>query len=188
MTTKFILRVATPADIPEIEKTIAASVRELQAPDYTPRQREGALSTVFTVDNQLIADGTYFIAFAHNGNDTGEVAGCGGWSYRKTLYGGHGQLERAEPELLNPAADAAKVRAIFVSPRFARQGLGSLLLEAAENAATTAGFRRFEMGSTLTGVALYSLKGYRETGRILVPVSGGESIEVVRMEKSSRLV
>jgi GNAT superfamily N-acetyltransferase len=181
MPDKFILRVATPADVPEIEKTIADSVRYLQAPDYTAPQREGALATVFTVDTQLIADGTYFIALS----ETGEVAGCGGWSYRKTLYGGHAQLERAEPELLDPAVDAAKVRAIFVSPRFARQGLGTLLLEAAENAAMAAGFRRFEMGSTLTGVALYSLKGYRETGRILVPVSGGEAIEVVRMEKSA---
>jgi GNAT superfamily N-acetyltransferase len=135
----------------------------------------------------LIADGTYFIALAHDGDDTGEVAGCGGWSYRKTLYGGHAQLERAEPEMLDPAVDAAKVRAIFVSPRFARQGLGTLLLEAAENAAMAVGFRRFEMGSTLTGVALYSLKGYRETGRILVPVSGGVAIEVVRMEKSAQL-
>ena len=183
MRDKFVLRVATAADIPEIKKTIADSVRELQAPDYTARQREGALATVFTLDSQLIADGTYFIALHRIGNDTGEMAGCGGWSYRKTLYGGDAQVERAEPELLNPAVDAAKVRAIFVSPKFARQGLGTLLLEAAENAAMAAGFQRFEMGSTLTGVALYSLKGYRETGRILVPVSDGEAIEVVRMEK-----
>ena len=181
MSDRFVLRVATAADIPEIEKVIAASVRELQAPAYTVRQREGALATVFTVDSQLIADGTYFIARS----GTGQVAGCGGWSYRKTLYGGDAQVENAEPELLDPAVDAAKVRAIFVAPQFARQGLGTLLLEAAESAALAAGFRRFEMGSTLTGVALYSLKGYRETGRILVPVSGGESIEVVRMEKSA---
>ncbi len=182
MRDKFALRVATAADIPEIKKTIADSVRQLQAPDYTARQREGALATVFTVDSQLIADGTYFIAIS----EAGEMAGCGGWSYRKTLYGGDAQVERAEPETLDPAVDAAKVRAIFVSPKFARQGLGTLLLEAAENAAMAAGFRRFEMGSTLTGVALYSLKGYRETGRIVVPVSGGEAIEVVRMEKSAQ--
>ena len=183
MGTRFVLRAATAADIPEIEKLIADSVRQLQTPDYTARQREGALSTVFTVDSQLIADGTYFIAHS----ETGVVAGCGGWSYRKTLYGGDAQVERAAPEVLDPAVDAAKVRAIFVSPKFARQGLGTLLLEAAENAAVAAGFRRFEMGSTLTGAALYSLKGYRETGRILVPVSGGEAIEVVRMEKSTGL-
>jgi GNAT superfamily N-acetyltransferase len=183
MSGKFLLRVATSSDTPEIGITIAGSVRELQAPDYTASQREGALSTVFTVDSQLIADGTYFIALS----ETGEMAGCGGWSYRKTLYGGDAQVERAEPEMLDPAMDAAKVRAIFVAPKFARQGVGTLLLEAAENAAMAAGFRRFEMGSTLTGVTLYSLKGYRETGRILVPVGGGEAIEVVRMEKSAKL-
>jgi GNAT superfamily N-acetyltransferase len=180
---KFLLRMANAADVPEIRKTIADSVRELQAPDYTAPQREGALATVFTVDSQLIADGTYFIALS----EIGEMAGCGGWSYRKTLYGGDAQVEKPEPEMLNPGVDAAKVRAIFVAPKFARQGVGTLLLEAAENAAMASGFRRFEMGSTLTGVALYSLKGYRETGRILVPVSGGEAIEVVRMEKSAKL-
>jgi GNAT superfamily N-acetyltransferase len=186
MSGQFLLRVATSSDIPEIRKTIADSVRELQAPDYTAPQREGALATVFTVDSRLIADGTYFVALHQTGDEIGEMAGCGGWSYRKTLYGGDAQVEKAEPEMLDPAVDAAKVRAIFVAPKFARRGVGTLLLEAAENAAMAAGFRRFEMGSTLTGVALYSLKGYRETGRILVPVSGGD-IEVVRMEKSAKL-
>jgi GNAT superfamily N-acetyltransferase len=100
------------------------------------------------------------------------------------LYGGDAQVEKAEPDALDPAVDAAKVRAIFVAPEFARQGLGSVLLEAAESAAAAAGFRRLEMGSTLTGVPLYSLRGYRETGRIMVPVGGGEAIEVVHMEKT----
>ena len=104
----------------------------------------------------MILDGTYFVAEA----DDGEFAGCGGWSFRKTLYGGDRQVEQIEPERLDPAVDAAKVRAIFVAPKFARMGLGSLILEAAEQAALAAGFRRFEMGSTLTGVALYLLKGY----------------------------
>jgi len=180
MTQHFQLRAAKPADIPAIQALIADSVRELQAPDYTARQREGAIATVFTVDSQLIADGTYFVAFALNG----DLAGCGGWSYRKTLYGGDAHVEKAQPAMLDPAVEAAKVRAIFVSPKYSRRGLGTLLLEAAENAAAAAGFRRFEMGSTLTGVALYSMKGYCETARITVPVGGGESIEVVRMVKN----
>ncbi|HEX4810974.1 MAG TPA: GNAT family N-acetyltransferase [Bryobacteraceae bacterium] len=175
----FRLRVATAADIPAITALIADSVRGLQAKDYTARQIEGSLATVFTVDTQLIADGTYFIAVSEDGT----LAGCGGWSYRKTLYGGDCQIEKAEPDLLDPVIDAAKVRAIFVAPRFARQGLGSLLLNEAETAAIAAGFRRFEMGSTLTGVALYALKGYREIERVQAPVGGNESIEVVRMEK-----
>jgi GNAT superfamily N-acetyltransferase len=156
----------------------------LQAGDYSAAQIEGALATVFTVDSQLIADGTYFVALAEDG----ELAGCGGWSFRKTLYGGDHQVEKIAPERLDPAVDAAKVRAIFVHPKFARMGLGSLILQAAESAAAGMGFRRFEMGSTLTGVALYALKGYREVSRVMVPVGGGEEIEVVRMMKEGHRI
>jgi GNAT superfamily N-acetyltransferase len=179
---RFNLRVATPDDVPVIQELIKASVRGLQTDDYSATQIEGALGTVFTIDSQLIADGTYFVART----DEGVVAGCGGWSKRRTLYGGDHQVERIAPELLDPAVDAAKIRAIFVGPGFARMGLGSLILAAAEEAAMAAGFGRFEMGSTLTGVALYSLKGYREVERIAVPVGGGEEIEVVRMVKDAR--
>jgi GNAT superfamily N-acetyltransferase len=179
----FHLRVATSEDIAQIRRLIDASVRELQARDYSPAQIEGALATVFTVDSQLIADGTYFVATT----DDGELAGCGGWSFRKTLYGGDHQIERIAPERLDPSVDAAKIRAIFVHPRFARMGLGSLILSVAEGAALEQGFQRFEMGSTLTGVTLYTLKGYREISRVLVPVGGGEEIEVVRMMKENKV-
>jgi GNAT superfamily N-acetyltransferase len=91
-----------------------------------------------------------------------------------------------EPELLDPASDAAKVRAIFVHPDFARRGLGSLILATVENAAREAGFRRFEMGSTLTGVPLYRLKGYVEVERIAVPLWNGDALPVVKMVKDER--
>src|SRR5271170_7187343 len=175
----FHLRVATANDVAAIRSLIEASVRGLQVGDYSAPQREGALATVFTIDSQLIADGTYFVAVAEDG----KLAGCGGWSFRKTLYGGDHQVEKIAPERLDPAVDAAKVRAIFVHPKFARMGLGSLILAAAENAAIEHGFSRIEMGSTLTGVTLYSLKGYREVSRVLVPVGAGEEIEVVTMVK-----
>jgi GNAT superfamily N-acetyltransferase len=177
----FHLCVATIEDIAEIRGLIDASVRGLQVRDYSAAQIEGALTTVFTVDSQLIADGTYFVALAENG----DLAGCGGWSFRKTLYGGDHQIEKIAPGRLDPAVDAAKVRAIFVHPKFARMGLGSLILAAAEDAAAEQGFRRFEMGSTLTGVTVYTLNGYREVSRVLVPVGGGEEIEVVRMVKEA---
>ena len=176
----FHFRVATTEDIPAIRELIAASVRELQL-EYSPTQREAALATIFTVDSRLIADGTYFVASAEDGR----LAGCGGWSKRKTLYGGDHQVEAIEPELLDSAVDAAKIRAIFVHPNFARQGLGSLILRMSEEAAYNAGFQRFEMGSTLTGVVLYKLKGYREVARIDVPVRDGETIRVVRMVKDA---
>lgn len=179
--TKFLLRVATAEDVVRIRELIDASVRGLQAGDYSPTEIEASLKTVFTIDSQLIVDGTYFVALT----DEGELAGCGGWSRRKTLYGGDHQVEKIAPELLDPAVDAAKVRAIFVHPRFARMGLGGLILRTSEEAAVEAGFRRFEMGSTLTGVSLYARKGYREMERVMVPVGDGEEIEVVRMVKEA---
>jgi len=179
----FHLRLATEDDVPALHALIEASVRGLQAGDYTPAQIEGALGTVLGLDTQLIADRTYFIAETPDQDAEVRSAGCGGWSKRKTLFGADRGPGR-EPELLDPAADAAKVRAIFVHPDFARRGLGSQILAAVENAAREAGFRRFEMGSTLTGVPLYRLKGYVEVESIAVPLWNGEAFPVVRMVKS----
>ena len=181
---EFQLRLATEADIAAIHALIEASVRVLQASDYTPAQMEGALGTVLGVDTQLIADGTYYVAEALVGNEA-KIAGCGGWSKRKTLFGADRGPGR-EPELLDAATDAAKVRAIFVHPDFARRGLGSLILETVEGAARAAGFSRFEMGSTLTGVPLYRSKGYVEVERITVPLWNGEALPVVKMRKEER--
>jgi GNAT superfamily N-acetyltransferase len=142
---------------------------------------EGALGTVLGLDTQLITDQTYFIAESSKEN---RIAACGGWSKRKTLFGADRGPGR-ELELLNPATDATKVRAIFVHPNFARQGLGSLILETVENAARGAGFRRFEMGSTLTGVPLYTLKGYVEVERMNVPLWNGEALPIIKMIKST---
>jgi len=186
MNSEIRLRLATKQDIPSLEALIEASVRHLQAGDYTPAQIDGALGTVLGLDTQLIRDRTYYVAEA-TGSDDGAnptLAGCGGWSKRRTLFGAdHGPGR--EPELLDPAIDAAKIRAIFVHPDFARRGLGSLILSAVENAAREAGFRKFEMGSTLTGVPLYRLKGYTETERIAVPLANGEALPVVRMIKTA---
>jgi GNAT superfamily N-acetyltransferase len=190
----FALRPATEEDIPALHLLIEASVRGLQVGDYTAAQIEGALGTVLGLDTQLIRDRTYFVAEAVGTGDalnqntrvrSTTIAGCGGWSKRKTLFGADRGPGR-EPELLDPATDAAKVRAIFVHPEFARQGLGSLILAHVEAAARAAGFRRYEMGSTLTGVPLYQLKGYVEVERIAVPLSNGEALPVVKMVKDAR--
>jgi GNAT superfamily N-acetyltransferase len=184
MEVAFQLRLATEEDIPALHALIEASVRGLQTDDYTPAQIEGALGTALGLDSQLIRDRTYFIAETLDQDTKGRSpAGCGGWSMRKTLFGADAGPDR-EPDLLDPKTDAAKVRAIFVHPGSARQGLGSLILATVENAARAAGFRRFEMGSTLTGVPLYRLKGYIETERISVPLKNGEALPVVRMVKS----
>lgn len=183
MAKEFTLRLATQEDIPTLHLLIEASVRGLQAGEYTRAQMDGALGTVLGLDTQLIQDQTYFVAEAKDAAGHLRIAGCGGWSKRKTLFGADRGPGR-EPEMLDPVTDAAKVRAIFVHPEFARQGLGSLILATVEDAARAAGFRRFEMGSTLTGVPLYRLKGYAETERIAVPLANGETLPVVRMVKS----
>ena len=177
---ELIFRVAVDEDVPALHRLIERSVRGLQADDYTPAQIEGALGHALGLDTQLIADGTYFVATPRD--EPLALAGCGGWSRRRTLFGSdHGP--HREADFLDPAAEAAKIRAIFVDPAWARRGLGSLILRHCEDAAQAAGFRELEMGSTLTGVPLYTLKGYRETGRVDVPLPNGEVLQVVRMRK-----
>ncbi|HET9803436.1 MAG TPA: GNAT family N-acetyltransferase [Candidatus Acidoferrum sp.] len=184
MSAPFHVRLATNADIPILHALIESSVRILQAGDYTPAQIEGALGTVLGLDTQLIKDQTYFVIEATNSSGEIVIVACGGWSKRKTLFGSDHAAVR-EPELLDPKLDAAKIRAFFVHPDWARRGLGTLLLETCENAAKSAGFTRFEMGSTLTGVALYKLRGYQVIEPIAVPLRNGESLPVIRMAKSA---
>jgi GNAT superfamily N-acetyltransferase len=177
------VRLANEEDVPPLRVLIDASVRALQAEDYSASQIDHALQTVFGVDSQLIADGTYFVVEAQS-STRGEmaVAGCGGGSRRKKLYGGDAWTEQRF-ELLDPAVDAAKIRAFFIAPEFARMGVGTRILRACEEAAFAEGFRRFEMGATLTGVKLFGARGYVEMERIALDVGGGDSIQVVRMEK-----
>jgi GNAT superfamily N-acetyltransferase len=143
----------------------------------------------------LIADGTYFVLDPADGSmlqmtkgsvleaSDGALAGCGGWSWRKTLYGGDHHHQSRDAARLDPATDPAKIRAFFVHPQWARRGLGTRLLKACERAAWDAGFRRCEMGATLSGVPLYERYGYRRTAKILVDLPGEERLPVVRMEK-----
>jgi N-acetylglutamate synthase-like GNAT family acetyltransferase len=178
------VRKATNGDIPQIRKLIDVSVRGLQAQDYSPAQIEGALESVYGVDSRLIADGTYFVAEISDSDRTPIVA-CGGWSKRKTLYGGD-QYAGREDSLLDPAHDAAKIRAFFVHPQFARRGLGTLILEACENAAFFAGFTRLEMGATLSGVPFYRARGYAEIEPQQVPLGNGHTLPIVKMAKTIR--
>jgi GNAT superfamily N-acetyltransferase len=191
------IRKAVAGEIPLLRELIEASVRELQAEDYTPAQMEGALESVFGVDSQLIADGTYLVAEAQivdeksdaskagEGQISGSVwalAGCGGWSKRKTLYGSDRWSGR-EDTLLDPKRDAAKIRAFFIHPAWARRGVGSIILEACEAGAREAGFTSFEMGATLTGAKLFGTKGYVAVERIEVPLKNGLTLPVIHMAK-----
>ena len=186
------LRLAVPGDIPVLRALIESSVRGLQTEDYTPAQIEGALKTVFGVDSQLIADGTYIVAEDESGafktagaknSQTGRmIVGCGGWSKRKTLYGSDHWAGR-EDALLDPLRDAAKIRAFFIHPDWARRGVGAMILKACEDAAKAAGFTRYEMGATLTGAKLFGAKGYVAVKPISIPLVNGESLPVIHMEK-----
>jgi len=173
------IRLATEDDIPILEQLIEQSVRVLQADDYTEQQREIALRMVYGVDSQLIRDGTYFAVEAD-----GEIVGCGGWSRRKTLYGGDHHASR-EDSLLNPATDAARIRAFFVRPGWERRGIGSAILQASQAAARAEGFQRFELASTLTGVPFYRVYGYKELEHVDAPLADGLTLAVVRMEKQA---
>ncbi|HLW81263.1 MAG TPA: GNAT family N-acetyltransferase [Candidatus Acidoferrales bacterium] len=172
------------ADVPTLTEIIDLSVRGLQAQDYSPAQIELALKTVYGVDTQLIADGTYFVVETLLvGYPKPVIAGCGGWSKRKTLYGGDAWTRR-EDDLLDPLRDAAKIRAFFVHPNWARRGIGTMILDACEAAAKAAGFKRCEMGATLTGVPFYRAKGYAELDALQVPLPDGEALPIIRMAKS----
>jgi GNAT superfamily N-acetyltransferase len=194
MERKIQLRLAVPADIPVLRELIDASVRGLQPQDYSGAQIEGALKTVFGVDSQLIADGTYIVAEApldgveradeKDSKTKAVIAGCGGWSKRKTLYGSD-QWTGREDELLDPRRDAAKIRAFFIHPDWARRGIGSMILEACEAAAKAAGFTRYEMGATLTGAKLFGVKGYVAVRPIEIPLVNGERLPVIHMEKQA---
>jgi GNAT superfamily N-acetyltransferase len=160
------IRKATLADRPALEALIARSARELSVNDYTPEQVEGALRGAFGVDTQLIDDGTYFVAV-----DADSIVGCGGWSCRRTLFGGDARAER-DAGLLDPRADAAKIRAFFVDPAHARRGIGRAILEHCESAARARGFTCFELMGTLPGVRLYRECGYVAQPQIALAQSG----------------
>ena len=174
------IRPATLADIPALATLIEQSVRVLQRDDYPPSQIDSSIGSAFGIDRQLLDDETYFVAFESEKPD--ELIACGGWSFRATLCGSD-TLAKRDASRLNPKSDFAKIRAIFVHPVFARRGIGSLMLVHCEQAAQAAGFSRCEMGSTLTGVRLYQLRGYEERGRTFVPLPNGEELTVVVMQK-----
>lgn len=179
------VRVAVAAEIPELRELIELSVRRLQAQDYSPQQMEAALRTVFGVDSQLIADGTYLAAEVFpSRSDAPILIGCGGWSKRKTLYGGDRWRERQD-DLLDPRRDAAKIRAFFIHPDWARQGVGTKVLDACEAAAMAAGFTRFEMGATLTGAKLFRQRGYVPLQQIDLPLENGITLPIIHMSKEA---
>jgi GNAT superfamily N-acetyltransferase len=172
------LRLATEQDIPALGQLIPVSVRALSVGYYTDRQIESALTHVFGIDSQLIADGTYYAAI-----ENGQLVGCGGWSKRQTLYGGD-QMKGEVDDMLDPAVDAARIRAFFVHPNHTRRGIGRSIIELCEAAAREHGFTSMELGSTLPGEPLYAALGYSVTERFDIAMPDGEVLSGAHMVKS----
>jgi GNAT superfamily N-acetyltransferase len=171
------LRKAALSDVPRIEALIARSARGLSTNDYRPAQVEAALRAAFGVDTQLLADQTYFLA-----EEDGQLVGCGGWSFRATLFGSDARANR-DSSNLDPLIQAAKIRAFFVDPASARRGIGTLLLERCENEARAHGFLQVELMATLPGVKLYAARGYIGGAMVHFDMGLGESIEFIPMRK-----
>lgn len=169
------LRVATTADVPALQELILASVRGLSTGFYTPAQVEAALERVFGVDSQLIADGTYYVIDGAMG-----PAAAGGWSGRRTLYGGD-QAKDEDDRALDPGTEAARIRAFFVHPDHARHGLARRLYTECEHAARSAGFRRFELMATSPGEPLYVALGFTVVERIVLSLADGIAVPFARM-------
>ena len=173
-----MLRGATLADRDAMERVMKASAAELGAAFYDARQNAGFVTYVAVVDPQLVQDGTYFAV-----EEDGELAACGGWSKRDKLFTGN-EAAAGGARLLVPGQDPARVRAMFVGPRFARRGLGRRILEACEAAARAAGFTEVELMATLPGVPLYEVAGYARVAPFDVALPDGSLLPCVRMRKA----
>jgi RimJ/RimL family protein N-acetyltransferase len=173
----FHLRVATPDDIAQLQALIARSGNELSAGFYTPEQAAAITTHIFGVDTQLIADRTYFAV-----EDDAGIVACGGWSKRRTLFGGD-QAKSGPDPLLDPATEPARIRAFFVDPAMARRGLGRLLMTHCTRQAVAAGFRSLALVSTMPGEPLYRASGFTVTERFELSLPGPIQVPVARMVK-----
>jgi GNAT superfamily N-acetyltransferase len=173
-----VIRTATWADVAALQDLIGESVMRLQAEDYNEAQRMGALGSIFGVDPALIEDGTYLVA-----EWEGRIVACGGWSQRGTPFGSDRSPAR-DDRVLDPAHDAARIRALFVHPDFARRGLGTAILGACERAAAAAGFKRLELTATLTGMRLFRVHGFIPAEELTLRLGNGETLGVIRMAKT----
>ena len=175
------MRLAIPADAPEISALMEASIRAIFPAYYDERQTESSLVYIGHLDMQLIEDGTYFVH-----EEGGEIVACGGWSRRNKLFAGRGDAED-DDRLLDPATEAARVRAMFVRGDWTRRGLGRAILEACEAAARAEGFTRLVLGATLAGLALYEVFGFEETERFPMTMPDGVTVTVVEMDRPVRV-
>ena len=173
----YVIRKAQLDERGEIKKLIIESARNLSRADYTDEQIEAAIKAVYGVDTNLILDGTYFVA-----ESEGMLVGCGGWSRRRTLFGGDQFADRDAREL-DPQTEPAKIRAFFIHPDFARQGIARAILTRCESEARAFGFHSLELMSTLPGIKLYRACGYENVAPAVYEVEG-VTLEFMVMKKT----
>ncbi|MDF7776601.1 GNAT family N-acetyltransferase [Sphingomonas sp. AOB5] len=173
----FTNRLAQTDDLPALRSLMQRAIEQLQHDFLTPDQVR-ASHKVMGLDTQLVRDQTYFIV-----EKDGRIAGCGGWSWRATLFGGDDSVIEREPAPLDPATDAARIRAMYTDPAFTRQGVGGLIMDLCEGAASARGFRRAEMMATLAGIPLYRARGYVPIEHVTSAPIDGITVPLVRMGK-----
>jgi GNAT superfamily N-acetyltransferase len=174
------LRRAMESDIPEIERVMRESISGISQRTYDAAQVASSLRFVAHLDRELVSDQTYFVV-----EEEGEIVACGGWSARSRLYAGSGS-SAGDARKLDPATEAARVRAMFVVPKLARRGIGRMILDACEDEARRAGFRRAELMAMLSGHAMYLASGYRDVEEVDAKLEDGTPFPLIRMEKKLR--
>ncbi len=177
MKNKIDFRLATEEDLEDIEALMKRSMRILGQGHYSPQQIESCCQYVCVPELQLILDQTFFVVVLDK-----RIVGCGGWSFRKTLYAGPSKSSQ-EAEILNPEKDQARIRAMFIEPSESGKGIGSLILAQSEKAAQECGFRSGVLGATLSGLSFYKSKGWSLLEKEFVTLPDGIVIEVITMEK-----
>lgn len=174
-----VIRKATRGDIPIIERVMRRSMESLGRTTYTAEQVSSAVRYITQPDRQLIDDGTYYVVLVDD-----LIVACGGWSRRAKLYSGSTDQETSDKSrALDPSAEAARIRAMFVDPDYARRGIGKLILEESEEAARAQGFERLELMALLPGVPLYEAAGYITREKSHVELPDGGRLETLLMEK-----
>lgn len=174
----FVIRKALARDVPEIERVMRESIAGISNRTYDEKQVESSLRFVAHLDRDLVNDQTYFVV-----ENEGVVVGCGGWSKRGRLYAGSGSSE-GDARVLDPATEAARIRAMFVVPPFERRGIGRMILERCEREARDAGFRRVELMAMLSGHAMYLASGYRDVEDVPAKLEDGTPYPLIKMEKT----
>lgn len=169
------LRAALPEDAGRLTVLIRESVLGLSGGDYSSGQLAAALEHLFGVDTRLIEDGTYYVV-----ESAGAPVACGGWSRRRTLFGGDQYADRSD-DRLDPATEPARIRAFFVHPDWARRGIAGLLLSECRRAARAEGFRRLELMATLTGIPFYEREGFSIVERRDLVLPGGVAFPLALM-------